>query len=315
MLNLSCLAIVFVNNNFTDTEKAIHYSGKDLVMSTRYEFDNEAIADFCNINDVTITFTPDQLDSLGMKGKTTLLIEQISDVANQLYPDEDALKKFIMEKSGEFHPISLSLYVRNDALWEIMWRKSEYPDKMLPMTTIPWFYWEREAVGKKNLAGVRRMLFPKDPLVVEFEDDTLVIKGRGGDFYGFLEGRIVNKRQSIRPLFIPGEFGSKNVVPNYKTEYIQVKISRKSAIPLLYPHPIDELDYAFSEHPRAFYNHGIQIDCEGVDVNLKAGARRETSLHGKTTVLIGKNINEAEDTDNTIMFHVWLVALQKTFFL
>jgi hypothetical protein len=305
----------FSDSNFTDTEKAIHNSGKDLPMSTRYEFDNESIADFCNNNDVTITFNPDQLDNLGMKGKTTLLVEQLSDVANQLYPEEDALRNFIMEKSDAFHPISFSLYVQNDALWDIMKRKSDRSDKMLPMTTIPWFYWEKEAVGKKNPAGVRSRSFPRDPLIVEFEDDTLVIKGRGGDFYGFLEGRLVDKRHGIRPLVIPGGSGPKNEVPNYKSEYIQVKISRNSAQSILYPYPIDELDYAFSEHPRAFYNHGMQIDCEGINVNLKAGARRETSLHGKTTILIGKNIKETEDTDNTIMFHVWLVALQKAFFL
>ena len=102
-------------------------------MSTKYEFDNETIESFCNNQGITITLTADQTDSLATKGKTSLLVDQISDVVDQLCPDVESQRKFIEQRSAEFDPISLSLYVLNDNLWEIMSRKHEHPEKMLPM--------------------------------------------------------------------------------------------------------------------------------------------------------------------------------------
>ncbi len=284
-------------------------------MSTKYEFDNEAIDSFCNNQGVTITFTADQMNSLAADGKTSLLVDQISNVVDQLCPDEESLKKFIELRTKEFDPIALSLYVVNDALWEIMSRKDENPEKMLPMTTIPWFYWEKEAEGRKNPSGVQRTYDPKRPLTAKLEKGVLKMRGKGGDFAGLLEGRIVDRHKGTRPLIIPGSFGPKKTVAKYDSQLVEFKINMRSSKTKLYPNPMKELDYYFSENPRVFYDHGIQIEMDGEDVNLKVGKRRETTLRGKVIVFIGKDFEETPDSDQMLMFHVWLAILNRTPFL
>ncbi len=284
-------------------------------MSTNYEFDNEAIESFCNNHGVTLPLTSEQLDSLSLNGRTPLLVEQISNVADQLCPDEESLRIFIEQGAAKFHPISLSLYVINDDLWRIMSRRQEHHDKMLPMTTIPCFYWDREAKGKHNPAGVRRISYPESPILVNLSNDKLHIAGRGGDFCGLLEGRIVNSQQGIRPIIVPGSPGPRETVPKYESEKIQIGVNIHSSKIQLYPRPIKELDYFFSEHPRAFYEHGIQIDTNGEYVTLRVGRRRETTLRGQVILLIGKDFKDETDTDKIIMFHVWLTVMSRIPFL
>ena len=284
-------------------------------MSTKYEFDNETIESFCNNQGVTINLTADQMNSLVTKGKTALLFNQISNVADQLCPDEESLKKFIELRTAEFDPIALSLYVVNDDLWKIMSRKNENPEKMLPMTTVPWFFWEKEAEGSKNPSGVKRTYDPKRPLSAKLENGVLKLRGKGGDFSGLLEGRIVDQHKGTRPLIIPGSFGSKKTVPKYDSQLVEIKISMHSSKTNLYPNPMKELDYNFSEHPRVFYDHGIQIEMDGEDINLKVGKRRETTLRGKVIVFIGKDFGETPDSDQMLMFHVWLAILNRVPFL
>lgn len=284
-------------------------------MSTKLEFDNDAIASFCNNNGVTITLTQEQLDSLGTNGTTPLLVDQLTNVADQLFPDDESLMKFLEMKTTEFHPVSLSLFVLNDDLWNIMSRKPDNPDKMLPMSTIPWFYWEKEAESRGNPAGVRRQDDSGNPLTLSFEKETLRIQGRGGDFCGLLEGRIVDRYKGIRPLFIPGDTGPKKTIPNYESQKIQITINMKAMKKQLYPTPIKELDYHFSEHPRSFYDNGIQIEVEGEDINLKVGKRRETTLRGRVIIFIGKDFGKIPNLDDILMFHVWLNVLNRVPFL
>ena len=124
--------------------------------------------------------------NLGARGKTPILAEQMMNIVDQLYPDENSRVKFLEEKTEFFQPISLSLYVLNDDLWKIMVRKEEHPDRMLPMTTIPWFYWEKEAETRGNPSGVRRVSDSNKPLKVKLRRDSLLIRGGGGDFCGLL---------------------------------------------------------------------------------------------------------------------------------
>jgi len=192
--------------------------------------------------------------------------------------------------------------------------KHERPDKMLPMSTIPWFYWEKEAERRGNPAGVRRVSDSTRPLTMKFQDDNLLIKGGGGDFCGLLEGRIVDKYKGVRPLFIPGSTGPKKTVPNYEAQKIEIKIDMKTSERKLYPSPIKELDYYFSEHPRVFYEHGIQINAKGDSIILKVGNRKETTLRGNANIFIGKDFNEMPDSGDVLMFHVWLYILNELLF-
>ncbi|MFW9975757.1 MAG: hypothetical protein ACFFDQ_10850 [Candidatus Thorarchaeota archaeon] len=284
-------------------------------MSTKYEFDNEAIENFCNNNGVTITLTVDQLEKLGAKGKTPLLIEQLSNVANQLNQDEEGIKRFVEQKSKEFHPVALSLYIINDSLWEIMSRKQEHTDRMLPMVTIPWFYWESEAESRINPAGIRRFDDSNNPLSIKIEGDFLMISGSGGDFAGLLESSIVDKRKGIRPIIIPGIGDTKKIVAKYESQIIQMKAKIPSLQSTLYPKPVKKLDYYYSEHPRVFYEHGIRIDTAGEEINLKVGRRRDVTLRGNAIIFIGKNFGEVPSSDSILMFHVWLYLLDRICFL
>lgn len=283
-------------------------------MSTRYEFSEEAIQSFCNQYGIIINLTAEQTGKLTDFGKTTLLVEQISDLANQMCPDVASLKEFIELRSKDFHPVALSLYVLNDDLWKIMTRKHEHPEKMLPMTTIPWFFWEKEAEDRKSPTGVKRLDDPKHTFGIKIDNGILKISGKGGDFAGLLEGRIVDPYKGIRPLFIPGDTGPKKNVANYESQLVQTKINIRSSESKLYPVPSKELDYAYSEHPRVFYEHGIQIDINGEDVNLKVGKRRETTLRGKVIVFIGKDFNDTPESDQILIFHIWLAALHRISF-
>ncbi len=284
-------------------------------MSTKFEFDNETIQRFCNTNEVTIELTTNQLNRLASEGKTPLLVEQIANVVDQLCPDEESLRKFIEQKSIEFNPIALSLYILNDDLWKIMSRKQEHTEKMLPMTTIPWFYWEKDAESRENPSGIRRLDDPKYPFAVELEKGFLIIRGKGGDFAGLLEGRIVDQHKGIRPLIIPGSIGPTKIVAKYESQFLRIKMDVQSSKTDLYPRPMKVLDYVFSENPRVFYDHGIQIEIDGGDVSLKVGNRRENTLRGKVILLIGKDFNETTDSGSILMFHVWLAMMNRIPFL
>ncbi len=284
-------------------------------MSTKYEFDNEAIENFCNNNGVTITLTVDQLDNLGTKGKTTLLVEQLSNVADQLNQDEEGIKKFIEQKSKEFHPVGLSLYIINDDLWKIMSRKQEHPDRMLPMVTIPWFCRESDAESKVNPLGIKRFDDSNNPLSIKIEGDFLTISGSGGDFAGLLESKIVDKRMEVRPIIVPDLGSPKKTVAKYESQIIQIKVKISSLQATLYPKPLKELDYFYSEHPRAFYEHGIQFDTNGEEISLKVGRRRPLNLRGKAMIFIGKNFSEKSSSDLILMFHIWLILLDRIRFL
>ncbi len=284
-------------------------------MSTRHEFSKEAIQDFCDQYGVTITYSKEQTSKITDGGCTPLLISQISDIADQLCADETSLKKFIEEITTKVHPISLSLYVLNDDLWKIMTRKHELPDKMLPMITIPWFYWEKEAEERTNPTGVRRKEDSAHPLTINIEKGSLKISGNGGDFCGLLEGRIVDRFKGGRSIIIPASTGPKKTVPNYEAQFIQINININSSETLLYPIPKKELDYNFSEHPKVFYNHGVQIIADGKDVVLKVGNRRNTELRGKVLIFIGKDFEQNNDSSNLLLFHVWLSILNKSPYL
>ncbi|MFW9805835.1 MAG: hypothetical protein ACFFFK_03840 [Candidatus Thorarchaeota archaeon] len=284
-------------------------------MSTRYEFSKDAIQNFSTKYKVAINLTAEQTGKLTDFGKTTLLVEQITDILDEMCPDANSLKNFLEQKSEELHPISLSLYVINDDLWRIMSRKQKNPETMLPMTTIPWFYWEKNAESRQNPMGINRLDYPSFPFTTRFKDGVLTFSGRGGNFSGLIEGRIVDPHKGIRPMFIPGDTGTKKAVANYESEIVRIKINSRSSQLTLYPVPVKNLDYFYSEHPRVFYDHGIKIDADGEDVSLKVGKRQETTLRGKVMIFIGREFGEIPDSEEVLLFHTWLSTLMKIPFL
>jgi hypothetical protein len=280
-------------------------------MSTHHEFSQKDIDDFCNEHGVTIDLTVDQKNKFNAGKTSPILLEQLSSIADQMCPNDGMMKKFIEEKSAEFAPISLTLFVINEALWKIMTRRPEHPDKMLPMTTMPWFYWESSAEDKYNPLGVKMQEDPKKPLSIQIEENTFTINGSGGDFCGLLEGRFVDKGNQGRSIIIPGGLGVKKLVPNYESKEIHITVKKDLAKLSLYPDPIKKLDYNFSEHAKVFYDHGLQIAAEGEEVTLKAGNRKPTQLRGEVKIFIGKNFEKEEDSSKILLFHVWLSMLNR----
>jgi len=284
-------------------------------MSTRYEFSQKEIQEFCDLYGVTIDLTVEQRSTLNDGDRSPLLLEQITSLANQICSDDRSAKEFIEEKSTEFNPISLTLFVLNEALWKIMTRRPEHSEKMLPMTTIPWFYYERSAEDKSNPLGARRHDNPKHPLTIKIDEDMFSIDGVGGDFCGLLEGRFVDKQNQGRSIIIPGSTGIRKIVPNYESQKIRINIKKGSAETILYPSPNKKLDYNFSEHPKIFYDHGMGITADGKDVYLQVGNRKNNHLLGEVMIFIGKDFDTMGESTDILLFHVWLSLLSKGLFL
>jgi hypothetical protein len=280
-------------------------------VSTRYQFPKETVESFCDRTGVTVPLTREQEKKLEAEGKTELLVSQLSGVAGQLCPDENALMQFVERMSETFHPVSLSLYVLNHDLWRTMSRKWEHPETMLPMATIPWFYWDKDGKTAVYPSGVRKKRTDSIPLDVRSDDSVLTISGHGGDFCGLVEGRIVDRFNVLRPMLVPGSPGPRQPVPYYEPQQLQIRINRRKSKAHLYPTPAKELDYIYSENPRVFYEHGIQIDADGTDVYLKSGKGKELPLRGDVRILLGKDFTSVGGTEDILMFHVWLLVLSR----
>ena len=172
-------------------------------MSTRYSFNKSTLRAFERKYDIGIDFDLGQETQLDRNGKTTLTIPQISDLLKDLCPTEESIVEFIQETSKNLVPISLTLFVINEATWKIMENKPKFPDKLLPMSMIPWFYWDPYYQRKGNPRGIRR--HETGTCVVSITNDLkeLILTGTGGDFSGLIEElleRDLVKGRSIFPL-------------------------------------------------------------------------------------------------------------------
>ena len=279
-------------------------------MSTRYEFDNEAIESFCNNYGVTIPLTQKQLKTLATKGKTSIMLEQLSNVANQFCPSDESLEMFIDQKSVDFQPMALSLYVFNDSLWKLMEKKTESADTMLPMATIPRFYWKKSAATKKNPYGVKKDLDSGLSLNIE-PHHSVAFQGVGGDFCGILEGQLVEQETGPRPILAPTFPGLKEKVPKYEIQNMEIRMQFGNLRTNLYPEPSKSIDYTFSEHPRIFYEHGLSVSSEGMQVRLGIGKKKAQPLHGDIILLLGKHWESETSGHEILFYHVWLNALSE----
>ena len=79
----------------------------------------------------------------------------------------------------------------------------------------------------------------------------------------------------------------------------------------LYPEPDRKVDYTYSESPKVFYYHGLQLKADGAQVHLRVGKGKEYDLKGEVKVLLGKRIKEEDDSSTILLFHVWLSALNR----
>ncbi len=257
----------------------------------------------------SIIISEEQARDLDSAGRTKLWHSQLSDFIDSICSDSKALASLIEEHHPTSPDVAMSLFVINNATWKLMEKKEIAPDRMLPMVTIPWFYWKQKAVSRDNPFGVVRDELLESRITLDLDRNLLIIRGMGGDFNGIVEGRLT--KLSISPMrAIAPEFpGTKDPVPFYKQENIEVKIGLRSARVELYPDPLKELDYSFSESPKVFYTHGILIETDGKNVILQVGNRRASKLRGTTRIYLGRK--HEKNTRDQLVYHVWLTALHK----
>ncbi|MGY5853480.1 MAG: hypothetical protein RTU92_07955, partial [Candidatus Thorarchaeota archaeon] len=198
-------------------------------MQTRYQFSTEMIQDFEKEYDLKVNLSVGQVKALESSNDIHLTFKQLDEIITSV-PDT-----FIEETLRRIQPISISLFIENDVLWELMKRKTDHPDKMLPMATIPWFYWDSDAISPKNLTGVVRHLH--NDIDIKVTQSQIVIRGTGGNFCGLVDSRIVDPDAHSVPIIVPKWIGKKHLVPNYECENLRISIVKQSAKTSLYPVP------------------------------------------------------------------------------
>ncbi|MGY5874713.1 MAG: hypothetical protein RTU30_03110 [Candidatus Thorarchaeota archaeon] len=274
-------------------------------MQTRHLFSADKIRDFEKEYDLKVNLSISQTKALEVSNQTHLTFEQLDDIITSL-PD-----MFIEETLGKIQPISVSLFVENDALWEIMKRKTDYPDKMLPMATIPWFYWDSDAISSQNPTGVVRRAY--NDIDIRVTQSQIVIQGTGGNFCGLVDNRIVDPDARSVPIIVPKWGGKKHLVPNYECENLRISINRQSAKTSLYPVPYPDFDYRYSESPKVINMHGMEIECPGDNIKLKVSSGRNLQMNGRAQLVFGKQLPEQDDDSpkNDLVYHVWLRFLER----
>ena len=293
------------------TEKSILHTFSWSTVSTNFSFRKEIIESFEREYGVSINLQPNQQNSLVDSGTTSLLLEQMDRLVTEMSPSSDSIIGFIEERSEAIEPISMALLVMNEATWKIMEKKPRDADCMLPMVTIPWFHWSENAVTPRNPKGIQRHDHGTTRITGDADGKRIAISGIGGNFCGLLEGRVADPYTGVRPLFLPGNRGVVELVPLFEKQNVRVTINMNGLKTTLYPEPDKKVDYTYSESPKVFYNHGLQLKADGVQVRLRVGKGKEYELKGEVKVLLGKRINEEDDSSTALLFHVWLSALNR----
>ena len=276
-------------------------------MSTRYHFSQEQIEQFEQTNGLLVGLTREQYDILGEKEGTALTHSQLYSVAEKLAGNQ-TLEEFVNALSNRFQPLSISLFVFNDAIWKLMERKIVSPDTMLPMATVPYFYWKMTAITQNNPYGVMRDPTSRSSLSIE-PNHSVALWGTGGEFCGILEGQLADRNTGPRPIISPTLPGSKEKVPKYESQDIGFTLQFGNLKADLYPDPWKTIDYTFSEHPKVFYEHGLAVTADGKGVKLKVSNKRSQPLHGDVYLLLGKRWESETPGQEIVLFHVWLNAL------
>ena len=293
------------------TEKSILHIFSWSTVSTNFRFQKETIKSFEQEHGVSINLRPNQQDNLIDSGTTSLLLEQMDKLVTEMSSSSDSIVGFIEELSEAIEPISMALLVTNEATWKIMEKKPMDADCMLPMVTIPWFHWSENAVAPGNPKGIQRHDHGTTKITGDADGKGIVITGIGGNFCGLLEGRVADPYSGVRPLFLPGNRGVVELVPLYEKQDLRIAINMNGLETTLYPEPDKKMDYTYSESPKVFYNHGLQLKADGAQVRLRVGKGKEYELRGEVKVLLGKRVKEEGNSSMTLLSHVWLRALNQ----
>lgn len=279
-------------------------------MSTRHLFTKSSIRGFEDRTGLTVDLDQKQTDALASVGATELRLDQLDNLVKILCPTFQVQTAFIEKGPCDSCATSMSLFVVNEATWDIMKRKETEKERMLPMLTVPWFTFDSSESSKRKEQAVSR--HELDPPVFQFDSShqTVVVEGECGDFCGILDARLARRKHELRPMFLPGPVGSQGLVPLYERESCRITIGITGSNDVTpYPSPSTTFDYTYSESPKVFYEHGLKLRTAGTQVRLKTGKSKECNLRGDVTLLIGAPQTCFANDENTVLSHLWLRVL------
>ncbi|MFW9920261.1 MAG: hypothetical protein ACFFED_11720 [Candidatus Thorarchaeota archaeon] len=274
-------------------------------MSSRFSFTGEMLNQFESEYEIEIMDLISGPSIAMSDDEATLKEEQMQEIIHRLGAT-GKYQDIIVNLQPRSPSISMSLFVLNDATWKLMEKKEDGQDRMLPMTTIPWFYWNEKA---QNKWGSMRFGDAESKVQVSTEKKQLMITGEGGDFCGIVAKSALENRFSPWRIVIPELPSSSKMVTKYESARIKLLLDYSEAECRLYPHPRKNLDYTFSESPKVFYYHGLELVVDGKDTLLKVGNRHETKLHGEVHIFIGRPSENIANKGSILGFHIWLNAL------
>ncbi|NWF95579.1 MAG: hypothetical protein HXY34_05515 [Candidatus Thorarchaeota archaeon] len=257
---------------------------------------------------VSFALNYSQQQEIDTAGQVQLTIAQLVEATRSLCPDRGAAVQFLKEHLRSVRPLSLALFVTNPATQKIMERKRSYPDKMLPMLTVPWFHWEPGAETKDNPEGVKREVI--GDLAVDIDrHDEVVFTGECGDFSGLVEARLVERPEG-RPILIPAGTGRKDLVAHYVLRQFRLRIRVSGPDTQILPDLSRDFDYRYCDSPRTFHDLGLSISGDGSLFRLKTGQYAENALRGDVVLLLGLPAQTGGDSSRELLGCMWLIVLE-----
>lgn len=275
---------------------------RTMTMKTKYS--SKAYAEVVEKFNLVLDLEPEQSAAFD-EGKGIILSEnQIDIMINQL-STQDGIDSFVRTTCTALQPLSFSLFVINDRLWNMMKRKTWDQEKMLAMATIPLCTWDQKHETMHNPKGIKRWPIKPNSLEISFEPKAVMrIQGEGGDFSGFIE----QSHLTMKKWGIPD---TRKLLPNYVFESLRIETKLDHAVLEIHPAPRDELDYDFSDHARVFFEHGFLIHAPGKDVTLQVGKRKPTQMAGDVLLLAGKRFGKGDDSNQELLVDIWLKTFEK----
>ncbi|MBS3795410.1 MAG: hypothetical protein KGY80_10955 [Candidatus Thorarchaeota archaeon] len=276
-------------------------------MPSDYIFTERAIREFEEKQGISISLDSQNLQEIQNYGGTHLSAKKLRNILESA--NEKPLSHYVNDESKTVSPISVSLFVINDALWRIMEKKRHHADKMNPMITFPWFHWDIDPSGEGKEGKIIRNSNSSGIEDVIVEHNVLTIAGFAGDFAGVLEERIVREGGRRTPILVPTGFGSKELISKYNLEATEITVNLDLCEAQLYPTPHLSFDYRFFENPEYIHNHGLGISSVSGAVSLSTAGSNPVTLEGITTIYVCKRMKNLHDTSTPLKYHLWIAAL------
>ncbi len=275
-------------------------------METNLVFDKEALVLFKEMYGDIIRLNENQKTQLKKSNRTSLTLEQVSEITERLVPTKAEKFVFFNKVSKILHSLTITLFLMNPDLWKMMGKKIRSSDRIYPMISVPWFYWDSEAVSRENPYGVVKHEITELELNIDRTRQELTISGKAGNFCGLIESDIVGYEANRRPVILPTIPEKTEIVPKYEYTRFRMRVELHNLSVELCATPNKKFDYTFSISPKIYYDSGIGIEMDGQNVTLKTGSI-SSGLRGDVTLLIGWY--PEEKPEHALLAHIWLYVL------